>query len=116
MRKTIAILLTIIYTCFITGSLWSTSVSAYSVIEQTTDTNKEINEQEPAKDLEAPHLSKVVKNLPVKIKLPRAQTVVFTLRKPSPPHNSASGIRTAGAKNFILDSTPLFIRNSVFRI
>ncbi len=117
MRKTFAIFLTVIYTCFITGSLWSAPVSNFFSFEQSASGNsKEINDPEPFKDLEAPNFSKVVKNLPVKIKLPRAQFNLFQLRKPLPDNALALKKTSDGGRSFILHSTPLFIKNNVFRI
>ena len=116
MRKTIAIFLTIIYTCFITGTLWSAPLATYYIVESTEESSKEINEPEPCKDFEAPNFSKVVKNLPGKIKLPRAHYIQFNLRK-SPADNALSEPKLNWhSRNFILHSTPLFIRNNVFRI
>lgn len=116
MRRTIAIFLTIIYTCFITGSLWSAPIPAHFVIEKSAnESNKEINDPEPFKDFEAPNFSKVVKNLPVKIKLPRAQGVLFNL-KPVQSIAFISGRPQSCSRNFILHSIPLFIKNNVFRI
>jgi len=117
MRKTTAIFLTIIYSCFISGTLWSAPLSASFVIEQNSgEGNKEINEPEPCKDFEAPHFSKVVKNLPGKIKLPRSQNILVSFKQSLPPENFLSGRPLAGSKQVFLHSTPIFIRNGVFRI
>ena len=117
MRKTIAIFLTIIYTCFITGSLWSAPVSGYYCIERSTEeSNKEINDPEPFKDFEAPNFSKVVKNLPVKIKLSRAHYNLFYLRKPLADDAFALKKPIPRSRSVILHNTPLFIKNNVFRI
>lgn len=116
MRKTIAILFTIIYTCFISGTLWSSPSASHFVNESSAGNDKERNEPEPHKHFETPHISKVVKNLPGKIKLPRAYHVLFNQKKPFPADTFLSSIPLAGARDFILHSTPLFIRNNVFRI
>jgi hypothetical protein len=117
MRKIIAIFLTVIYSCFITGTLWSAPLSTGFFIEHNSkENNKQISEPEPCKDFEAPHFSKVVKILPVKIKLPRSQNFVVAVKQSSSPVNSLSGKLIAGTRQVFLHSTPIFIRNSVFRI
>ena len=117
MRRAIAIFLALIYTGFVAGNVWSAPVSAHFAIEKSAhDSNKEINDPEPLKDFEAPNFSNVVKNLPVKIKLPRAQGVLVQLKKPVRELAFITGTQKPLARNIILHDTPLFIKNNVFRI
>ena len=117
MPKAIAIFLTVLYTCFTTSTLWAAPVASYFILEQSgKESNKEINDPEPFKDFEPTHFSKVVKNLPGKIKLPKVQSVLFQLRKPVQHIVSIPGTTMHGSKNFLLPDTPLFLKNSVFRI
>ena len=117
MRKTIAIFLTVIYSCFISGTLWSAPLSASFVVEQTSEEgSKEVNEPEPCKDFEAPNFSKVVKKLPAKIKLPRSQNINVAVKQTFSPGTFLSGKTLISSTQIFQHSTPIFIRNSVFRI
>ena len=117
MRKTIAIFLTLIYCCFISGTLWSAPLAASFVVEKISgEGNKEINEPEPCTDFEAPHFSKVAKKLPGKIKLPRSQHIVLDVKQSFSPANSLSRKLIVGTREVFLHNTPIFIKNSVFRL
>ena len=117
MRKTIAIFLLVIYSSFTTGTVWSSPVfESFSIQNGIEQSNKEIGEEEPFRDFETFHLSRVAKNLPVKFKVPRAQTVA-ALNKPTIAAEKFLSFRPPlGLQEIVLPGTPIFIKNNVFRI
>ena len=116
MKKALALFLTIIYCCFTSGSLWAIPAVDRITYERSIEgSNNEKNESESGKELEAHHFVRVHKNLPAKLKIPKACGI-----------SQLKGFTQPGflyIKKSIFSSTwhlvhnnPLFLKNSVLRI
>ena len=117
MKKLFAFFLLIVYSAFIGGTLWAVPSSPpYEFATALEHGTNGISDSEPSKNIEAPHFTKIFKNLPGKIKLPRFQSPFFSVKFFSEKDLIHPGKLLLAFRNFTTHSTPLFIINRVFRI
>ena len=117
MKKLFAFFLIIVYSGFIGGTLWAVPLSSkYEFAKALEGNTNEISDSEPCKDIEAPHFTRIVKNLPGKIKLPRSQAYFLLVKFFSQKSLIHPGKPALASREVTAHNTPLFIINSVFRI
>ena len=117
MKKLFAFFLIIIYAGFIGGTLWSVPLlSKYEFRQALEGSTNEVNDSESSKEVEAPHFTRIFKNLPGKIKLSRSQAPLFSVKFLSQKNITHLGKPGLSFREFTTHKTPLFIINSVFRI
>ena len=116
MKNVLAFFLTVIYVCFTCGSLWAIPALDRVAYERTIEgNNNEKNESESGKEIEAHHFARVHKNLPTKLKIPRACSVIQLKRSTQPGFIYTK--KSIFSSTYILEySTPLFLKNCVLRI
>lgn len=116
MKRALAIFFFLLYSCFISATLWAEPVFDSLVYERSLEnSNNEKSKSESGKEIEAPDFVRIHKNLPAKIKIPRVQFLSLNLKKISPYSASARQLLHYYPALFIYD-LPLFIKHGVFRI
>src|SRR5215203_3726379 len=106
MKKFVAFFLIIVYSAFIGGTLWAVPSSSAYEFGKTLESNaNDINDSD-CRDVEAPHFTKIFKNLPGKTKLPRAQTTFFSEKVFSQKNIIHPGKPALACREFTAHSTP----------
>ncbi len=118
MKKLFAFFLIIVYAAFIGGTLLAVPSSGNYAFEQSFggSISNEINEPEPCNDIEAPHFSRIFKNLPGKLKLPKPHILIFSFNRFSPAANTFHEKSNFSPTYHLVHDNPLFLKNHVLRI
>lgn len=116
MKKTIAIFLIVLYSCFISATLWAGPVFDSFVYERSLESNSsEKSETESSKETEAPAFVRIHKNLPGKIKIPRVQLISLNFKKFIPC--TITGEQPFYSLPHLFGyNLPLFLKHGVLRI
>ena len=115
MKNVLAFFLTLIYACLISGSLWAIPADGIAYEHSIEGNNNEKNESESGKEIEAHHFARVHKNLPTKLKIPRAYRVT-QLKRFTQPGSVYTKQSIFSSTYHLVHNNPLFLKNSVLRI
>lgn len=116
MKRSLAIFFFLLYSCFISATLWAEPVMDSLVYERSLENSSgEKSKSESGKEIETPEFVRIHKNLPAKINIPRVQFLSLNFKKISSYTANALQKSNCNPGLFVYD-LPLFIKHQVFRI